>query len=787
MKKIILIAIAVFAMLIPVKAKHVYFNEGFENRLNSINLSAEDSKTDNILYWLQNAYFSDRFTDTGAVFVYHPGGGYGNVPDRTNTFVRIASSWQDLNGNVENYVSFNWTLETSLETLPSNVEIGIQARVSSNDDWTMISSIKGNQIQQLYIKTMRAKLPDALVSGADSIQIAMYYNYSTNSSLLFYMTFDNFSFVSLDDVTGSPFAKLSVISPEAIVGNISTYSVKANLLNESDVVINNVVLGYSVNDGDAKFLKKSVSPATQIFEQSTVTITASTFDFGAGENNVKMWIDSLNGIDIEELDIVNFSVTVPDKADAIYPTKYLVEHFTASTCPPCAGINKTMNPYYKEQDSAGNLIYIKYPTNWPGAGDPYYVREDISPRVGYYGVSGVPTMIGNGKSFAQSTGNLKSNIAAFINSNPKSFYNISIDSAYLIQEGEKTLYVSYKITSKITANVNIHTVIFENETYNNRGTNGETEFFHVTMKMFPDGKGNIKLLKKDSTYTFIYECDMGETFIEHISNLQMVVFIQNESTKEIYGAAQREINYTETVAIPEIVSEQFGDSARVTIECPTAGATIRYTINGLNPDDSLSSVYSAPFWIKKNTTIKAFAKNGVLPDSRMAVLNATLVVDIPNIAYRLVGDSIEFTITCTTTGSTIRYTKNNSTPSVSSNLYKAPFKIKADATITIRAIGLKTGWTSSSEAEQTISVANENLTNVFPIKIYPNPTSEYVNIESPENARIFLYNSVGTPVYESTIKAGVAKKLSIAKYATGIYVLKVISDKGTVTHKIIKN
>ncbi|MBO7686818.1 MAG: chitobiase/beta-hexosaminidase C-terminal domain-containing protein, partial [Kiritimatiellae bacterium] len=54
----------------------------------------------------------------------------------------------------------------------------------------------------------------------------------------------------------------------------------------------------------------------------------------------------------------------------------------------------------------------------------------------------------------------------------------------------------------------------------------------------------------------------------------------------------------------------FSPSTNVTIACATSGATIRYTLNGSEPDET-SAVYSAPITISATTTVKAraFAAN----------------------------------------------------------------------------------------------------------------------------------------------------------------------------------
>jgi hypothetical protein len=437
-----------------------------------------------------------------------------------------------------------------------------------------------------------------------------------------------------------------------------------------------------------------------------------------------------------------------------------------------------MNPYYEQQNEAGRLIYIKYQMDFPGDGDPYYIEEN-GLRGNYYSINAVPTMIGNATVYS-SKSTLTSRLNAF--DGTKSYLDVSFDSAYI--SATKNIYLEYSITSKLTTESTIQTVVFENVTYNNTGTNGETEFHHVVMKMLPDGEGNVFKFKKDSVYKFVYTYDMSSTFIERVHDLQMVVFVQNDKTKEIYVAAQREVDHDPVVTTPELSFVQQGDSVQVTLTCATEGATIHFTKTSTNPTAS-SPVYSAPFWITKTTTIKAIAVKSGMITSDMLQKEISPVVATPELSFVQQGDSVQITLTCATGGATIRFTKTSSTPTTSSPVYSAPFWITK--TTTIKAIGIKSGMSNSELLQQTVTVnstGNEEFSNAVSVKVYPNPATDEIIVESPANSTLLLYNSVGALVYEGVASGD--KKLPVASMPSGIYVLKVVSDKGVATQKIIK-
>ena len=149
----------------------------------------------------------------------------------------------------------------------------------------------------------------------------------------------------------------------------------------------------------------------------------------------------------------------------------------------------------------------------------------------------------------------------------------------------------------------------------------------------------------------------------------------------------------------------YSSSQNVTISCTTAGATIRYTIDGSEPSP-LSSVYSSPMATSGGTiSFKAKAFKIGMIDSETASVTyttsipakvATPIFDPPSGTYT---SSQSVTLTCSTSGVTIRYTADGSEPSASSTTYTGPFVISASSTIRARAF--KEGMTNSDIASST--------------------------------------------------------------------------------------
>ncbi len=134
------------------------------------------------------------------------------------------------------------------------------------------------------------------------------------------------------------------------------------------------------------------------------------------------------------------------------------------------------------------------------------------------------------------------------------------------------------------------------------------------------------------------------------------------------------------------------------ITCATPDAVIYYTTDGTDPNN-LSAVYNPdnkPTIMLSNTTIKAIAYKPGFPHSSVTSETYT----IPKVATPVVSPASGVvligtlaTIACDTTGSTIYYTLDGSTPDRFSAQYTGPIEI--DVATTISAIAVKTGYFDS--------------------------------------------------------------------------------------------
>lgn len=311
----------------------------------------------------------------------------------------------------------------------------------------------------------------------------------------------------------------------AVAGNVP---VSATFQNLGSASINSFTASYTV-DGET---------VTQEFSGVNVPFTSNhTFNFGqqwaatAGMHEITVQITHINGVALETPETESFTVNV---AFGSSPKLSLVEHFTASTCPPCFGYNTNhFNTNFINQHGA-NFALIRYQMNFPGAGDPYYTAE-AGARRAYYGVNAIPSVFINANPHGVSTATA---LLSGINAGNNQPGLAQINATHTINGDEIT--VNAEITPYIDGEYRVHVVVFENVTTGNVASNGETSFEHVMMKMVPDPNGTAVTFQGGEPFSLSLTQNMSSTNVEEMSDLGVVVFVQEHTSKIVLNAGYSE-------------------------------------------------------------------------------------------------------------------------------------------------------------------------------------------------------------------------------------------------------
>ena len=180
----------------------------------------------------------------------------------------------------------------------------------------------------------------------------------------------------------------------------------------------------------------------------------------------------------------------------------------------------------------------------------------------------------------------------------------------------------------------------------------------------------------------------------------------------------------------------------VSIACPDAQATIRYTTNGSNPTES-DSIYVGPIHISKTTTIMARAyREGWSPSN---ILRGVFVIQAAVPTFNPVPgtytEELNVTMACATQGAVIRYTTDGLDPTESSTVYTVPVYIISTTTLKARA------YKGDFNPSEIVSVTY-TIQPVAPPTLNPGPgsylTEQNVRIECATKGAVIYYTTDGS-------------------------------------------
>ena len=234
----------------------------------------------------------------------------------------------------------------------------------------------------------------------------------------------------------------------------------------------------------------------------------------------------------------------------------LFEEFTQASCPPCASTNPALNAMLNQHPS--EVVSIKYQTDWPGS-DVMNVHNpsQVDTRVAYYGVSGVPDgELDGGLAFSGQPVSMTYND---VNSRYTETSPLEIDVDFTLSPAQDTIYghAIIRCTEAFTGGVNkAHMVVIERNIYfsssNPPGTNGELEFEGVMKKMLPSDQGTAVATTwaVGDSIELNYAWKLANVY--DVNQLAVVVFVQNNTTKEVYQAGYMRPQMTNNAGITGI-------------------------------------------------------------------------------------------------------------------------------------------------------------------------------------------------------------------------------------------
>lgn len=303
----------------------------------------------------------------------------------------------------------------------------------------------------------------------------------------------------------------------------------------------------------------------------------------------------------------------------------LAEAFSNASCGPCASQNPGYNALLGTNTT--KVIAVKYQWYFPGF-DPMNAQNPTEPnaRISYYGQSGVPCGVLDGTLFAG-----PSYVGALVNLDQgeidarygvTSPFAITVNPSLTAGKDSVTVTVDVNTPASYTnANLKLHVLLVEKQISfaTAPGSNGETVFHHVMRKMLTGSAGfdiqSSWAMAETQSYTFTIPMP---SYIYDATQLEVVAFVQNNTTKEVHQA--------ESADFSPLITDY-------------ATTTAAAGINGLNCGTSLSGLTTTFENIGSTTITQATINYQVdvgtimtIPYSGSLAVQASTIISIPMIS-----------------------------------------------------------------------------------------------------------------------------------------------------------
>ena len=462
---------------------------------------------------------------------------------------RFVSPAIDLTGKSNVVVSFKHYLDNYSGSHTLGIATTSDGGATWNDAWSETYNADGRHEVRQMVET-----PDI---GQANVQFCIYY--SGNCLNIDYWYFDDIVIYNLEDSDGD----LDAIEVPDLV-TVGYNAVAFRLINKGSHVINSLEASYQFEGHEL---------VTETFQTNMEPLAAETFTFATPTfleaDNYLLTVNLLkiNGAtdDDPENNVLSKTVSVNIGLTERVP---MIEHFSASTCGPCVNVNNQMLQF--TQNNPGKFTYTKYPENFPGNGDPYYYSE-VGVRDNYYNVPWVPYVLLDG---VPQDGALTQE--AFDAEREKQAL-AEIRGAFNV-DGNRIIVTADLMAYAKLENVIAYVTVNEKTTTGNVGTNGETSFHHILMKMLPNAGGNTVTINAGEYERLTFDVDLSSTHVEEMNDLEVAVWLQRYNTKEVYNSRFLYEYTTHPYPIENLQLSTNENTMTATWEAPVEGSPTGYNV-----------------------------------------------------------------------------------------------------------------------------------------------------------------------------------------------------------------
>ena len=564
-----------------------------------------------------------------------------------------------------------------------------------------------------YVEIHTISTPDM---GKPNVLMCIYF--TGNSYLINNWFFDDIEVFKQEELD----LELVSIDVPNIVGTDYDEGIPFTVRNVGSTTVTSFDVDISLNYADCF---DTFSFNTNLAPFETAQFTISETDCGSFPSPfydepsvIEMYIHKVNGTSINNGGMLKEVQVAMRESQKVV----LLEHFTSSTCDyPCIPINTIMDGHVNTY--AGKCSYIKYPIDLPlledgtPGGDPYWTEESIL-RKNYYAVMGVPETFVDAVSQGYAAATAEDIDLAL--QNPAYF---DIKGSFTVEGNTINVIADFMAYAHIE-NVRAFVAVSEKTTTNNLGNDEETQYHHVMMKMMEDADGNeITSINAGEYHRLELSCDMSSTFVEDMNDLEVVMWLQNYDTKEVFNS-NFAYGYTEhCYPARNLTASIGGDDVQklyLNWDAPEEREPVAYNI------------YVNGELIEENYNLDTFYSNEEIVESIIPLDYQGHTAEV----VAVYEDGI-------TSVGTIKLIDEN--------------------------------WDDVEEIESVVNCS-----------IYPNPAKDFVKLSaiSCQLSAVRVYNYLGMLVEEIEVNSNEVE-INTSVYNTGIYFINIETESGSVTKKIV--
>lgn len=703
-----------------------------------------------------------------------------------NGTARFVSPVVDLTGVSSVVVSFRHCLDNYSGSHILGIGTTSDGGTTWNDTWSQSYNADGVFLVNQVIST-----PDV---GSPNFQFCIYYTgYSYNIDAWY---FDDIQLFTLENLDIS------------IIGNTLP-----DFMSTGEFQVGMKVMNYGVTPVtsiEATYEIPGKTPVVETFSVNLPQLTSTNLTFSQpvdasypGSYDVLVTINKVNGVvdDVVENNVVEKSVSVAITSTQRIP---MIEHFSSSTCGPCVSVNVAMNTFCN--NNPGRFTYTKYQMNWPGNGDPYYTAEGGVRRT-LYGISAVPNIVLDahnlGTNMSQSAFNQETTVPSFMD----------IRGSFTVDGN--SIHVMADVMPYVSVHANLFVSVNEKVTTGNVGSNGETSFHHVFMKMLPDANGEPVDFVSGEYRQFEYTQNLSSTHVEEMSDLEVSIWVQFMPTLNILNS-HFAYEYTDVHPYPveNLTLTKEDNVYSATWNAPSNGTPVGYNVYVNNElvlenTTALSYVFEEEtegfytvevmaLYSDDKTSVKAVASVSDTQDMGLLVEgSADVVLDVTNPTARLAVVNGNFASQLPIQIVSITETNNAGSEPVQYLVITTPTELPYSLSVGesyVFDIAPNENLNAKSVAQTTVLVESEfgtveflveidgELLNVTELttdtRLFPNPTTGNTIIEGSQMDKVEVYNLMGEKMFEQQDSKLV--HLNTSNWVKGMYLVSVTTVDGTV-------